>query len=203
MEMRTFAFSAGLLSIVIPLGASAARFPNAVEKQIVVSGDAATTVADLLGLTSPSGASASLKLDRHDAWMVYLLKHPTDQELTNGDGPDRYNVVKFTASPRASLSIGPFWLDLGTGAPNSQPGYYLFGSPFLPETLRSGDPWTRLVRRLRSEPGWNNSKVPQFQRCVTSPERTEICIRVYGTTDYTNNVERNGYSATITAHPSY
>lgn len=195
------ALAAGILGIVIPLGTFGARFPNAVEKRIVITGGAARSVAGMLGLGSAGTASASLQLGRNDAWAVYLLKHDTKQEITNGDGPDRYNTATFSTG-RPSLSIGPYWLDLGTGAPDTKPGYYSFGSPFLSEALRSGDVWTKLVRRLRGEPGWNHSATPQFERCLTSSERTEICIRIYAAKDYTNNVERNGYSVTITVHQS-
>lgn len=197
--MRTLALAVGILSIAIPLSASGARFPNAVEKHVVITGGAAGSVASLLGLGA--SGTASLRLGRNDAWAVYLLKHDTKQEITNGDGPDRYNAAKFSTG-RPSLSIGPYWLDLGTEAPDTKPGYYSFDSPFLSETLRSGDAWTNLVRRLQREPGWNRDATPQFERCFTSPERTEICIRVYGAKDYTNNAERNGYSVTIVAHQS-
>lgn len=94
------------------------------------------------------------------------------------------------------------WLDLGTAAPATKPGYYSFGSPFIAEALTGDDPWTKLVRTLRKEPGWNRGARPQFQRCITSAEKTAICIRVYGATDYAQNVERNGYTVTITAHQS-
>lgn len=200
--MRTVALIAILSSTLFPIAASGARFPNAVEKTVVVTGDAATLVAGLLGLSSAGARSATLQLGRNDAWAVYLLKHDTKHEITNGDGPPRYNAAKFSPAGGAALSIGNYWLDLATQLPDSKPGYYSFGSPFLSETLSGNDAWSKLVRRLRDEPGWNRGATPRFERCLTSPERTEICIRVYGAKDYPNNVERNGYYVTITVHPS-
>lgn len=188
--------------MLVPIAAPGARFPNAVEKSIVITGDAATAVAELLGLSSAGARSVSFQLGRNDAWAVYLLKHDTKQEITNGDGPSRYNAAKFSTDGGRSLSLGPYWLDLATQLPDSKAGYYSFGSPFLSESLSGNDSWSKLVRRLRAEPGWNHGATPQFERCMTSAERTEICIRVYGTKGYTNNGERNGYYVTITVHPS-
>src|SRR5579863_6975142 len=105
--MRTTALVAALSSVLIPAAATGARFPNAVEKTVTITGDTAGSLARLLGLTDASASSVSLKLGRGDAWAVYLLKHDTKREITNGDGPPRYDVVKFAPSLPASLSIGP------------------------------------------------------------------------------------------------
>ena len=201
-RLITGAVAAAILSILPPVCVFGARFPNAVEKQIVISGDAAVSVATLLGL-SPSGPSSiSLQLGPSDAWAVYLLKHDTRQEITNGNGPTRYNLVKLSEPPTASLTIGPYWLDLATQLPDQRVGYYSFGSPFISQDLKSSDPWGRLLRRLKKESGWNSYGRPQFQRCFTSREKDGICIDVYGGKDYTSHPERNGYLITITAHPS-
>jgi hypothetical protein len=68
--------------------------------------------------------------------------------------------------------------------------------------LKATDPWTQLLRRLKSEPGWNSGGRLQFQRCFTSLQKNEICFSVFGETDYTNDRERNGYVVRITVHPS-
>lgn len=200
--MRTIALVAALSSVLLPVGAGGARFPNAVERTVTITGDAAGSLARLLGLSGEAASSVPLALGRNDAWAVYLLKHDTKREITNGDGPPRYNLAKFTAGAHASLAMGPYWLDLGTAAPATKPGYYSFGSPFIAEALTGNDSWTKLVRALRKEPGWNRGAQPQFRRCVTSAEQTEICIRVYGDNDYAGNAERDGYEVTITAHQS-
>jgi hypothetical protein len=194
-------FSA-IFSVLLPVSVSGARFPNAVEKQIEISGDAAVSVATLLGLSSSGSSSISLQLGRSDAWAVYLLKHDTKKEITNGSGPARYNLFRFSAAPIASLTIGPYWLDLATQLPETRVGYYTFGSPFISEDLKSSEPWAQLLRRLKRESGWNSSRRLQFQRCFTAVAKNEICLDVYGDKDYASDPERNGYLITVTAHPS-
>jgi hypothetical protein len=197
------AVAAAIFSVLLPTSVSGARFPNAVEKQVVISGDAAVSVATLLGLSSSSGRpSISLQLGQSDAWAVYLLKHDTKKEITNGNGPARYDLARFLAAPIASLTIGPYWLDLATQLPETRIGYYSFASPFISEDLKSNDPWTQFLRRLKKESGWNSNSRPQFQRCFTSIEKNELCIDVYDGKDYASDPVRNGYLITITAHPS-
>jgi hypothetical protein len=58
-----------------------------------------------------------------------------------------------------------------------------------------------MLKRLKNEPGWDSKGFPQFQRCFTSTDRTEICVAVYGNKDYTNNVDRDGYMEMIAVHP--
>lgn len=201
-RLITVAVAAVIFSVLLPVSVSGARFPNAVEKQITLSGDAAVSVASLLGLSSSGPSSISLQLGQSDAWAVYLLKHDTMREITNGNGPARYNLVRFSATPIASLAIGPYWLDLATQLPATRVGYYSFGSPFISEDSKSNEPWAQLLRRLKRESGWNSNGRPQFQRCFTSAEKNELCIDVYGAKDYASDPERNGYLITITAHPS-
>jgi hypothetical protein len=199
-RLITGAVAAALFSVLLPVSVPGARFPNALEKQIVMRGDAAVSLATLLGLASSAPSSISLQLGPGGA--VYLLKHDTKKEITNGDGPPRYNLVRFSAAPIASLTIGPYWLDLATQLPETKAGYYSFDSPFISGDLKSNDPWARLLRRLKRESGWKSNGRPQFQRCFTSLEKNEICIDVYGAKDYATNPERSGYLITITAHPS-
>ncbi|MGA8534642.1 MAG: hypothetical protein WB615_11080 [Candidatus Tumulicola sp.] len=188
--------------ILLPVNASGARFPNAVEKTFVVSGDAAASFAQLLGMSMSKSSSVSLPLDKGVAWAVYLLKQDTKTPLYNGDGPPRWNRVTFSASPLPTLTLAPYWLDLATALPNSRPGYYSFSSPFIPEDLKANDPWSQMLKRLKNEPGWDTKGFPQFQRCFTSTDNTGICVAVYANKDYTDNVGRDGYMETITIHTS-
>jgi hypothetical protein len=186
---------------LLPMAASAARFPNAVEKTFVVTGEAATSLAALLGMSTSGSSSISLPLDKGVAWAVYLLKQDTKTPLYNGDGPPRWNRVAFSASPVPTLTLAPYWLDLATALPNSRPGYFSFSSSFIAADLKASEPWTQMLKRLKNEPGWNSKGFPQFARCFTSTDKTELCIAVYANKDYTNdNVERDGYLEMITVH---
>ncbi len=190
----------GVFCSILPMTAAGARFPNAVEKTFAVTGDAATSVATLLGMSTSGSSTVSLPLDKGAAWAVYLLKQDTKAPIYNGDAPPRSNRVTYFAAPRPRLTLAPYWLDLATALPNSRPGYYSFSSPFIAERLKANDSWTQMLKRLKNEPGWDNKGFPQFQRCFTSADKTEICVAVYGNKDYTNNIERNGYMETITIH---
>jgi hypothetical protein len=187
---------------LLPMTAFGARFPNAVEKTFVVTGDAATSVATLLGMSTSEPSSVSLPLDKGVAWAVYLLKQDTKTPIYDGNGPPRANRVTFTASPLPKLTLAPYWLDLATALPNSRPGYYSFSSPIIAENLKASDSWTQMLKRLKNEPGWDTRGFPQFQRCFTPADQAGICVAVYGNKDYTNNVERDGYMETITIRPT-
>jgi hypothetical protein len=187
------------LTVLLPMTASGARFPNAVEKTFVITGDAAASLAQLLGMSTSGSSSISLPLDKGVAWAVYLLKQDTKTPIYDG-GPPRWNRVTFSASPFRTLTLAPYWLDLATALPNSRPGYYSFSSPFIAEDLKAHDPWSQMLKRLKNEPGWDSKAFPQFQRCFTSSDKTGICIAVYANKDYTDNVERNGYMEMITIH---
>lgn len=193
--------TAGLCNL-LPVTASAARFPNAVEKTFVVTGGAAATLATLLGISTSRSSSVSLPLDKGVAWAVYLLKEDTKTPIYNGDGPPRWNRVTFSASPLPRLTLAPYWLDLATALPNPRPGYYSFSSPFIAEGLKANDPWSQMLKRLKKEPGWDSKGFPQFQRCFTSTNKIRICVAVYANKDYAGNVERDGYMEMITSHPS-
>ena len=192
-----------LFAVVLPVSAEGARYPDATERQIVLTGEAATSAAALLGLTGPGAAPVSLRLGPGEAWAVHLLKRATRESLhiDSNAPPARYNRTAFTASPAPTLSLSPFWLDLATALPANQPGYFSFGSPFISEKPDPNDPWTRIFRRLRGEPQWSPAAVPQVRDCSTSAEGDELCVELYGVKDYTNNIERNGYGIRILAHP--
>jgi hypothetical protein len=186
------------LSLLACNSASAARFPNAVEKKIVVSGPATASIAELFGMDATRQSSISLQLGRGDAWAVYLLKQDTKVKLLNdNDGsPVRHNALDFSPRPSPSLAISPFWLDLGTGHPNPRVGYYRFSSPFIPETLDRDDAWSRLVRRLKKESQWEAGKDVQFRRCFACNEGKQLCIEIYRNQDYSNN--KIGHSVSVT-----
>lgn len=180
----------------------APRFPRVVAAIVVITGKAAVSLAQLLGMSTSESSSVSLPLDKGVAWAVYLLKQDTKTPIYNGDGPPRWNRITFSASPLPTLTLAPYWLDLATALPNSRPGYYSFSSPFIGEDLKASDPWTRMLRRLKKEPGWDGKGFPQFQRCFTSTDETGICVAVYTSKNYTDNVERDGYMEMITTHKS-
>lgn len=196
----TAALVAALCLNLSPMTASAARFPNAVERTFVVTGDAATSIARLLGMPTSGSSSILLPLDKGVGWAVYLLKQDTKTPLYNGDGPPRWNRVTFSAAPAPTLKLAPYWLDLATALPNSRPGYFSFSSPFIDHDLKANDPWSVMLKRLKIAPGWNSKAFPEFQQCFTSSDRTETCIAVYADKDYTGNVERDGYMETVTVH---
>jgi len=191
-----------LLGIVMVVPLQGARFPNAIEKTISVTGDAAVSIAQLLGLPLPGPSSLSLPLGNNDAWAVYLLKQDTRERLWNDNNgsPPRFNTITFSASPVSSLTISPFWLDLGTRLPEAKAGHYSFGSPFLLEDRDRNDPWTRLLGRFMGESDWSRKNRQPFRRCVTSAEKIELCIDVFAAVDYTGNIQRNGYRIEIEAH---
>lgn len=168
---------------LLPTSASGARFPNAVEKTFVVKGEGAASLATLLGMSTSGSSSISLRLDKGVAWAVYLRKQDTKTPIYNGDGPPRWNRVTFSASPLPTLTLAPYWLDLATALPNSRLGYYSFSSPFIAEGLKANDPWAQMLKRLKSEPGWDSKGIPQFQRCFASTDKTQICVAVYATKD--------------------
>jgi hypothetical protein len=199
-RLATAVVATAVICNLLPMSAAGARFPNAVEKTFAVTGNAATSVATLLGMPTSGSASVSLPLDKGVAWAVYLLKQDTKTPLYNGDGPPRSNRVTFSASPHPTLTLAPYWLDLATALPNSRPGYYSFSSPFIAQGLKANDTWTQMLKRLKNEPGWDSKGFPQLQRCFTSDDKTGICVAVYGSKDYTNNVERDGYMETIAIH---
>lgn len=189
-----------VLCNLLPTNAFGARFPNAVEKTFVVTGDAADSFGELLGMSTRGSSSIELPLDNGDAWAVYLLKQDTKTPLYGGDGPPRWNRVTFSSSPLPTLTLAPFWLDLATALPNSQPGYYSFSSPFIAEEPSATDAWGQMLKRLKKQPGWQTRAFPLFRRCFTSDDKTGICIAVYDSTDYTSKIERQGYMETITIH---
>ncbi len=179
----------------------AARAPDAVEKTIVLRGEAASSLAELLGLT-PGKPSVSLRLGPSDAWLVYLLKQDTKVPLSNdNDGsPPRDNVVELHSSPVASLTLSPFWLDLGTRLPDEKPGYYSFDSPFISQKLDSDDPWTHVVQRLQRARDWKASARVKIERCFSSTDGVGICVEVIDQETYAGSNVVHGYAVIVTAH---
>jgi hypothetical protein len=179
----------------------AARFPNAVEKKIVLVGRESVPAAELFGLTGLQSASVSLSLGRMDAWAVYLLKKDAKVELTNDNegSPPRLNVLAFSSSPAPSLIIQPYWLDLATQHPSPSVGYYSFSSPFISEVLDQRDSWTQLVKRLKKQAQFDNAARTQYRRSFSFANGASLTIEVFAEEDYAN--DKHGHSVRITVHP--
>lgn len=190
-----------LLALPVSMPASGARFPDAVETAVALTGAAAHSVAELFGLSLTAPAAVALPLGPNDAWAVYLLKQDTPRRLWNANEgvPARHNALRYTSAPTPSLHISPYWLDLGTRLPEPKPGGYSFGSPLLLDAPDPDDPWIRLLRRLRKEPGWHEGATPTLQRCFPSAEGTELCLTVSSAKDYADHAERRGYRIYIEA----
>ena len=167
--------------------ALAARFPDAVEKKIVLVGG--------------ESASVSLPLGRMDAWAVYLLKKDTKVELTNDNegSPPRLDVLEFSNTPIPSLTIQPYWLDLATRHPSPSVGFYSFSSPFISQELDQSDPWTQLVKRLKKQAQWNNGARTQYRRSFSFSNGASLAIEVFAEEDYAN--DKHGHSVRITVRP--
>jgi hypothetical protein len=194
---------AGLLGLAACVPAFAAKAPEAEERRITLTGQAALSLGELFGL-SPGGASTvSLRLGRATEWLVYLLKQDTKERLWNDNEgvPARYDVIELSAAALPSITISPYWLDLSTGLPTPErEGGHSFESPFLREDLPDSEPWTRLVKRLKAGPGWDNAASTPFKRCFTSPDRVELCVIVLRKDDYPDNKKVSGYVAVVEAH---
>jgi hypothetical protein len=202
MMLKRISIGVFLLITVLSRTVYGARFPNAIEKKIVLTGEAAISLAELFALPSSGQSSVSLQLGRRDAWAVYLLKQDTKEQLSNDNNgsPARYNTVEFSMSSVPYLTISPYWLDLGTQRPEPKAGYYSFSSPFISEKLDLNDPWTQLLRRLMKEYVWDRNAMQHFQGHFKSLDGVELSVWVFGAKDYPNNVERNGYCVVIEAH---
>ena len=140
-------FALVLLAMFFCANATAARFPNAIEKKIVLSGQDAVAIAELIGLSAKNKPELRLPLGPNDSWAVYLLKDDTPRKLLNSDDgmPERFNTITFSPSPSPSLTISPFWLDQGTALPNPEPGVYSFSSTSFPFADVERNSWGRQV----------------------------------------------------------
>ncbi len=192
-----------VLSILTSGFAYSARFPNAVEKKMVLTGKEAISVAELFGLNSSDKFSISLKLRELDAGAIHELMVDTKKEKYSGNNniPPRYNTMEFLSSSMPTLTISPYWLDLGTSLPNRREDYYSFSSPFVSEKLDQDEPWTMLVRHLKSDPEWKNDERVQFRRCFAFLEAMELCIEVYSDDNYEpDNKKKVGHLVIITVY---
>jgi len=178
--------------------AAGARFPDAVERTFTLHGDAARTAAAWFGLDPAREGAVSLRLGRGDAWAVYLLKLDTPERLWNdNDGsPPRIDTISYRPTPSPELTLGTFWLDLGTGLPNARPGSYSFASGFLPATLAGDDPWLVVARHLRPEPASHPTSDPQMRPCVADDHGVELCLALQPMHDYA--ADRDGHAVVVT-----
>jgi len=203
----------GALLSIWSVSACAARFPDALEKRFVFTGEAAIAAADMFGLGASGPGTVVLRLGRMDAWAIYLLKKDTPEPLVNDNGgsPPRHNSVEFTPSAVPTLSISPYWLDMSVAAPFGEPGRYSFGSPVLSGATDPGDPWARLIQRLRKAPEWNERtpertaagpvRFERFKRCADSADGGEICVTVSSIEAFPGDKTLSGYNATISVRP--
>jgi hypothetical protein len=201
----TWLFRFCMVSVMaaVSMPACGARFPNAVERSFTLSGATAAAAAAFFGLAGNGPSSLALRLGPGEAWAVYLLKQDTPEPLYNDNNgsPPRDNIVAFTGAPAPALTIGPFWLDQGTQLPAARPGYFTFGSPFMPEGGEGTGPWAELLRHTRQEEGWTPGAWPEFQRCFGKAPGAELCVEVYRFKEFMTGVERNGHSIALTLHP--
>lgn len=202
MNRTVTGFVAGFCGFAVCLPAFAARAPDAVERRIILTGQAALSFGELFGLSPRAASNVSLRLGRATAWMVYLLKLDTKERLWNDNegSPARYDVIELSPAPIPSLTISPYWLALGSRSPYPEVGSYSFESLFLREDLPDSEPWTRLVKRLKAGPGWDAAASTPFKRCFTSPDRVELCVSVLRKDDYPDNKKVSGYVVVIEAH---
>ncbi len=183
--------------------ADAARAPDAVEKKILLTGKEAISVAELFELNSSDKPSISLKLSEFDAGAIYQSMLDAKKERYSGDNniPPQYNTIEFLSSSIPTLTISPYWRNLGTSLPNRRESYYSFSSPFLSEKLNQDEPWTKLVQHLKSDPEWKNTERVQFCRCFAFSEAMELCIEVYGHDNYEpDNKKKVGHLVIITVY---
>ena len=202
MNRTVTRFLAGVCGLAACVPALAARAPDAVERRITLTGQAALAFGELFGLPPGAASNVSLRLGRGTAWMVYLLKQDTKERLWNDNegSPPRYDVIELSPTPQPSITISPYWLDLATRLPYPEVGTYSFESPFLREDLPDSEPWTLLVKRLKASSEWNHGADTPFKRCFTSTDRVELCVRVLRTDDYPDNKKVSGYVALVEAH---
>ena len=202
MNRTVTRFVAGLCGLAACVPALAARAPDAVERRITLTGQAALSFGELFGLSPVAASNVSLRLGRGTTWLVYLLKQDTKERLWNdSEGvPARYDVIEFSPAPLPSITISPYWLDLSTSLPNQEFGSYSIESPFLRENLAGSEPWTWMVKRLKAGPGWDNGADTPLQRCFTSPDHVELCVMVLRKDDYPDNKRVTGYIVVIKAH---
>jgi len=194
--------AAGLYSLAACVPAFAARAPDAEERRITLTGQAALAFGELFGFSPGAASTVSLRLGRATEWLVYLLEQDTKERLWNDNEgvPARYDVIEFSPAPLPSITISPYWLNEGTRLPYPEVGSYSFESPFLREDLPGSEPWTRLVKRLQAGPGWDAAASTPIKRCFTSPDRVELCVIVLRKDDYPDNKKVSGYVAVVEAH---
>lgn len=181
--VRLILFMLALCSWVAVIGdgsATAARFPNAVERSFTLGGESASTLARFLGLSASSMSSVRLPFNKHDAWAVYLLKKDTPQELLNSNDkmPSRENLLQFSQSPEPVIAISPYWLDLATQLPAREEGVFSFSSP----PVEKSDPqsaWAVLLRALSQEPEWKEGRQLSYERTFSSTSATKLRLRVW------------------------
>jgi len=183
------------LLMLIPM----ARYPNAIEKTVVLQGDAAISVAALFGLSSGGRVSLPLFRQEVNVYNSKTYRHEKKRE------PARYNVVEFSAAPTASLKISPYWLDLQTGSPSPPKPGYSFSSPLVLEKPDATTPWSAFLQKFKKEipqTEWSTmqkGEQPSVQRCFGFAENWELCLDVYAA----KVSQEEGYVIYLTVRPYF
>ena len=181
--------------------AHGARAANAVERELAWRGHDARVIAEWFGLDPRQDGRLTLRLGRGDAWAIYLLKQDTPTPLSNdNDGsPPRDNLLVYRAGAGAdaSLTLGPYWLDLGTRSPQNEPGRLMFSSTDVPAQPDGDDVWSALARRLMRESAYRAGEWRELRHCLgTTPE---MCLDLYA--DRFPKGAPGGHSVSIVAGP--
>jgi hypothetical protein len=170
-----------LLAMAFASHAAGARFPNAVERTMVLRGENVASFARLLGIDTSGRSAVQVRLNKYVAWAVYLLKRDTPKELSNWDQgmPERFNQVEFSPSAPPTLAIGPYWLDEATRLPNSRKGCFSFQSPSITLPGPDGDAWARLIAAVRGEPSWDPDSRVAYRRSFPLADGARLELQVW------------------------
>jgi hypothetical protein len=122
-----------------------ARYPNAVQKEVVFKGQSARDIAELLRLDPKAKTEIAYRLHPMNEWAIHLLLKPD----TTG-GPDekvkaRNNIIRYNPLPEPNLWIGNYWLDTTTGSSMPRSPRYVFSSRFIDAQAQGDDAWAALL----------------------------------------------------------
>ena len=102
--------AASLCGLAACVPGFAAKAPEAEERRITLTGQAALSLGELFGLSPGAASTVSLRLGRATEWLVYLLKQDTKERLWNDNEgvPARYDVIELSPAPMSSITISPY-----------------------------------------------------------------------------------------------
>jgi hypothetical protein len=122
-----------------------ARYPNAVEKQVVFKGQSAREIAELLRLDLHAKSEAAYRLHPMNAWALHLLLDPHAAGVPDQEAKARNNIIRYDPLPEPNLRIGDYWLDTTTGSSYPHSPRYVFSSRFIDAQAQGDDSWTALL----------------------------------------------------------